>query len=106
MDNWALWLPNTGMWSHQSSAIDIHHKSCSISSVQGVAPCFCRRCRATTPPPPTNPKLREVCQPALLWARYWSTHPGPEHQQKSCRYQRSCKDKGITKPSSTRHRAG
>ena len=25
----------------QASAIDVYHKSCSISSVQSVAPCFC-----------------------------------------------------------------
>ncbi len=63
-----------------------------------------RQRRATTTP--HHPKLQEVCKPALLWARYWSTHPRPEHQQNCRRHQCSCKDKGITKRSSTRHMAG
>jgi len=40
----------------QSSAIDVHQKSCSISSVQGVAPCFCGGGSAAPPPPPTKSK--------------------------------------------------
>jgi len=62
VDSWALWLPNSGMWSHQSKQTrQINHppstftKSCSISSVQGVRHPLWGGGGAPPPPPPPPP---------------------------------------------------
>jgi len=79
VDSWALWLPNSGMWSiNQNQTRQINHppstftKSCSISSVQGVAPCFCGtaapRHHTTAAPPHHHPP------PIQSYRRYANRH--------------------------------